>query len=500
MAGLIKLNKDEFDALENMTVKEYGLFLEDKLEEAKQDDYFKRYKFITERQFYRFFTYPPFFEEEKYNESIDQRKERLRLKSAYRDAYVKETLNKDVKHYYLPIHESGLDANEVQQALGITRKTLYNIENSTNELRTYTEANKLYVDTQSLISYLENRHYESTNLGMEQMYLEVKELSFALTKREIESKRQKLNEIINSEEYKAKWEKYFKEVCDEQRVRIEPRQIRRDNVDIYIKSKEINNYFEVYNPNIKICDDKLKEIPKLYSVNYWAAILGVVTRTVLKYCELGVLKYYKVGSKYMISAEDFAESKNLIEDNKKKTKSNVGRKKKIETLFTEEIEHEYFLELIKGSDFYKELFDLYEDKKLLEKEINQTNKLIRKYKKEEAKGDSDSRKEKEKVEISLKKLKAALARVEKESKAEKRKAINEVFGNEYAIEALKDDITEYFSLVQSLKTYKRDKLKAAKAGDDKIVSQLSYIISEFEGKLKAKQSFILQKALKLKDE
>ena len=518
MASLLRIEKSEFERLKELNKDQYGNFLEKKLEDLKNDPYYKRFKIVSQNELYRVFAYPPVMItkgskenstiEIKYEETLEQRKERLRLKSKYRELYANEIKNKKLPVDYYEEDSVGLEANYVEKCLGISRKTLYNLQDSNEEnFKTYVKSKKLYVEKESLFEYISKRHYESSNCDMENMYLKIKELKISLTEQETSANVSKIHEIVDSKEYKEKWDNYFNTVPEEQRVfKITPtihvnlsdNENEKDDVEIFVKKKEEDN-FDIYNPNVKICDSKINELPKLYPASYWAAILGVVNRTVLKYCELGYLKHYKIGSKYMISAEDFIESKSLIDNKNKSTKSNVGRKKKIELVFSENDteSNEHFLSLAKNSVYYNEISNLFQEKIKLEDELEtykKNKKII-----EDKNRTIEDELELKSINLSIKKVEAALARINKNINRVKRIIINEIFDKEDIMEDLKEDIEEYNKLKKSLKNYRNDLEDAIKENSN-LKNQLQYIVSEFEGRVAKKKQSIISKTLKKQED
>ena len=527
MYSLIKISKEEFENLSEKNQKEYGEFLEDKLEKAKADLAFKDFKFIKEKDYSNFFISAPVYISEdddkialKYKETNEQKRMRLLLKKKYKEIHDSSIINKVNPFISLGSTKSGkssfwIDANEVQEKLGITRKTLYNIQDKGNENNFDSTIinRRLFIDKKSLLNYINNRHYESTNLDIEDMYTKVKELKIALTEKELDRHKKELNKIIESKEYKTKWAKYFKNVPPEERVkRVTPsisvnlaedktdeeelnnlkkknkKKVKKDNIDIYVR-RDDDDYFDEYNPNIKICSTKEEDIPKLYQASYWAAVLGVVTRTVLKYCELGYLKYYKIGSKYMISEEDFKYSKEFLDSKRKKTKSNVGRKSKFETLYSDYLlEDAEFREKYKCKEEYLLLYSISEEKEKLEKEIEQL-------KQEEKDLQSNDKNKKvldklEEVDIEIRKKEASIARLNKQIIKEKRRLSNSLMENEEFCAKAKKSVSDYYEIIKSIDTFKKE-LK--KNDDESIETNLKYILADLE----AKEEKMRKKIIKL---
>lgn len=357
---LIKVNKKEFALLPNMNEKEYHDFLENKILLIQQDTTLKNFKINQDQDLYRLLTATPYLYEnnkkiKKYDETPEQRKVRLRLKKYYNELYTKK-VSKPIVVDQVESIDGGVLSTTVETLLNITRRTLYSLrgDEEENNFDMYTKDKRLYVDKKSLLAYLDRYHYCSTGLKMEQMYSLVKKISYGKKGETI--LKEQLDDILNSDECKNKWKQYYETVPENQRVFRMAKQIRMGKMTIY-QVQNFTNDFEKYNPNIKICDDHLTEIPQLFTAGYWAAILGVGERTVLRYCELGYLPHYRIGGKAMISIDDFnSTSTNL--DNITTRKHQSGRKKKIEFVFTDEIvKNEKVIEKFKDTKNFQRFRD-----------------------------------------------------------------------------------------------------------------------------------------------
>lgn len=515
MSGLIKVNLVQFKNLESMSDEEYGEFLEEKLIEIKDDCNFKKYKFIKENEYYRFFEYPPFLVKEngteiKFEESNSKKKRRLDIKKKYRDVYVEDIINKE-EVYDFSADEEWIEVSKVQRLLGITRKTLLNIEDRNGEVNFVTKKinRRLYVERKSLLDYMNKRHYESTGVDIEEMYFKVKELKMALTKNESDINKRKLKEIVESKEYTDKWHEYFSDVPEKSRVkRVTPsilvdigeedenentKTISKANekVEIFVRRKD-GDFFDEYNPNLRISRKKIKSVPKLYQANYCAALLGVVSRTILKYCELGYIRHFKVGSKYMISEEDFKEGKLFIKNKKRRTKTNVGRKSKAEKfLYNYLFEDNLYSELFEDKLGFMDLEFTLEDKELIELSIKN---LEKKKEKIEKRNFNEDEKYVAMMDVNskLKKQKAALARHDREIIRLKRELILSMLKDKKLEELLSKNIREYTYLNISLREYNKELQKAINEGDEQKVTDLNYIIADFSHRLKEKKDYMIE--------
>ena len=482
MSGLLRVNQKEFDKLNEMNESEYKDFLEYKLEEAKNDSNLKRYKFITKNELFRFFVYPPFLVEEgkeeiKYIEKPEQRKVRLNLKKQYRTVYTAEIMEP-----FVPTTEGDIELSTLLSLLGVTRKTLYNLQDKKgeNNFDMYSVKGKSYIDKNDFLQYLNARHFEATNLGFENMYTTVKNLKF-------NKDEEGLKEIINSKEYQEKWDKYFKTVAPEQRVYKTLETEKYNNVDIYIKEEE-KDYFDIYNPNIKISDTEVTEVPKLYQASYWAAILGVVTRSVLRYCELGYLSYYKLGGKYMISAEEFNRCKENIENKKIAKKPRVGRKSRIETFLSDIYFGKESKIDFKGNEKQQKLYE-----KIKEFEVILSNKE-KEFEKLSAKLETSDAKEKIKLNEELKQHRKEIRSTDSLLRKKKSAFLKDVIKN-IKYDNAEQDTIEYYKEIVKLKGYKFDYDKAKEEGNSKLAEQLQFIIVDLENKIKNKKETIIQKIL-----
>lgn len=488
MTRLIRLkDKEIFDSLEGMDGKEYEDFLKRKLEETKKDPFYSKFSFVTKNQLFRFFAYPPELRDienkivlDKYKETEEQREARLKLRNYYKEiCYNKVGTSLPQEDNSYTTREGGIVLSTVLELLDISNKTLDNLQdrNGENNFETFKIKKKKYVDEKSLLEYLNSRHFENTDLGLEGMYKEVDSLK--LHKKEETVAKKKLEKIINSKEYKQKWEKYFKSVPEKQRVYRNLNKIKSDGIDIYYRGETHDN-FDIYNPNIKVCDEKITKVPKLYPANYWALLLGLEVRSIYRYCDRGYLKHYRVGKKLMISVEDFDESQDKIKEKKTSTRMNSGRKRKIEFIFSDKIfEKKEFREYLKAHGF-EEMEALFKDKQVIEKVIEEKEKELKKQYNEELEKDI------EKYERSLKRVSNSISK-------ERRLAMKKLIADNEFFDLIKKDIDDYYNDLKKLKGYKEDRDKHSDDGE--IVKQLSYIIKEYEGKLEKQRENIFSKFL-----
>ena len=489
MSNINKINSREFESLKSMSPKEYGDFLDEKLKRIKNDEYYSKYKIITNNELFRFFIYPPSCGTEVYEETKEQRKERLRLKKEYKVIYSKNIEEVVSAQPFYETKDDYIDINTVQRFLGISRSTIILLQdkNGENNFKIETITNKLYIEKQSLLKYLSKRHYETTNLNFENKYLEIKALKTAVKNGKRSQDKERLIEIINSDEYKSIWNKYFEEVPENLRVYKNYKKEITNGVEIYVQ--EGTDFLDTYNPNIKICEKEISSIPKLHSISFISAMLGVVDRTIIRYCELGYLTHYKIGAKYMISLEDFNRSKGLIDDKKEKTKANVGRKRRIETLFTDDMfENADLEEEFKENENYIEIKTLLTDKKKIKADIEALKKDMNKE-------DIILKKENiSEIKSIIKKDEAILARIEKSLAKNKRLFVFKFISNKEKVEKMNKQIDEYYDILKSLKKYNEDLIKAENKGEEEIVTQLKYMVSIFNDKFE-KQKKIVAKGL-----
>lgn len=472
--NLIRIyNEEEFYKMKNMAPSEYKFYLEELLLKAKRNSDFATYNFIANNKLYEFFEYPPTLRDsdtnkviEKYIETDGQRKKRLELKKYYKEIcnpYVieQEKLKVQEKTSYNTIDLSDEKGNTVTVIAIHDVLSLLNISNVTfskvqeiegkENLRSFIYKGKKYISEDDLLKYINNKHYESTNLDFVKMYKRVKSLKGYNDLRT--SAKEELKEIISSDEYKKKWDEYFKKIPENKRV--------------YKPENPGGDYFDIYNPNIKICDDTVKEIPQLYNANYWAAFLGIELRSIHRYCELGTIKFYRIGAKIMISTEDFSDCKSEIEESSRgvrRGKSNVGRKKKIEKILTDNDLITVFRNYVEENNNL--LINLLNEKANIEKKLNDT------------------------IEIEeQKKFKTILKQTEMDIEKERRTLINSIISDKMT--SVNDLVNEYHSLLKTLGVYKEDRRKAEKEGKSDIANQLNYLIAEKQGALdKIKEEII----------
>lgn len=484
--NLIRIyNEYEFNSIKDMNPENYKIFLEELLLKAKNNPKMKKYNFVAKNRLFEFFEYPPTLRDKNdkildtYDENEFQRKQRLELKKYYKkmcDSYLMEEIKNadDSKSTYklMMIKDENnkeiyaIEIKDLLKLLNINNNTFTKIQDIEGEenLKVIKYNNKKYVSKQDILNYLNNNHYESTKVDFAQMYKEVKKLKGCSDKETVAKER--LKDIVNSEEYKQKWNEYYEEVPEDKRVYRIFNKMKVNGVEIFYKNKDEDD-FDIYNPNIKKCDKLITEIPKLYSINYWATFLGIHIRSVNRYCELGTIKFYKIGAKYMISTEDFAECKsNLKKGNRKSTKK-VGRKKKIDKIFIDEdLLNEGFQNYI-DSDFKKLLYN----RRNIEEELEKA---------------SDKK--------DIKKMNAALIQVNDDIKRVKKNAINKILIDK--MDLIKDDVNEFNEELKIITTYKKDRNKAQENNNIDFAKQLNNIIEEKEKLLDKKKNDIIQKILK----
>lgn len=428
MAGLMHVGDISYSEIALMKKKDYMSFLERKMEELSKSEKYSKYKVVREKQFFRFFIYPPTVNGIEYIENEQQRQGRVELLNNYRELYNKALIQQDTNPNMQLNQERWVDADSVEEILGITRRTLYNLMDDENsELNIESRKKKLLVERSSLIKYLNNRHVVATNLGFEKMYKTYKTLSRS-TKAELqEINKAKVLEIIESKEYEKLWDKYFKEIPEERRVYQEREKKDIEGYQIFTPTDK-DVYFDIYNPNIQISPQYINEVPKMYTVNYISAILDMTPRSILRYCEYGNISYYKVGGRYMFSVEDFTRGQDKIEKRTKQPKSNVGRKRKIEIILSDSdlFEGKFFSHfdnqnLNQMKEIHQQLIELREQE-------DATQKSLRIIKNENITSDSSNRAKDSLIEAKnqLKDIKAKINMLEKTMSGLRREFFNEI--------------------------------------------------------------------------
>lgn len=474
-------SKEEFNKLQTLSKEEYIDFLKDKVFEVSQSSYIKRFKIGKENDLYRLLLYPPCLVEddrivESYEENEEQRKGRLELKKDYYELYAQSLSQKTVT-LVNSVNDNGrtlLDANEVENALGITRKTLYTIADVNGEKNFKLEQynRRLYVEKESLLEYLNKHHFCSTGLHFEKIYTKVKSLKYC--KKNESSVEEVLNDLVNSKEVKDKWQEYYEEVPDERRVYKASAVTEYEGVKIYSK-ENIKDDFDVYNPNIMVCTEKITEIPQLRPISYWAAFLGVGLRTALRYCELGYMTHYKIGGRSMISDADFQKSLENL-NNRNTTKKNAGRKKRVEHIFDDDIVYnEKIASKFNNNDTFKRYKNSVEEIKKFKDSISVIKKAI---------ATLTDKKEVETLKIQLKESTASLNRTELAYKKFKKDFFNEELFSPELFEKSKKSIEAYYQEDKKLKVYERDLKKARENGDDRVAEQLAFLVDDIKEKLK----------------
>lgn len=484
-AMLIKINQTEYDSLQKMAAEEYKNFLENKLLDIQQDEKLKSFRIGRDNDLYRVLSATPYLYEgnkkiRKYEETSEQRKARLQLKKQYNDEYI-TTVKEPKAAKVVETTDGEVLSTTVESIMNISRNTLYTLygdpENSNFEI--INRQRRLYVNKKSLLAYLDKYHYCSTNLKMEQMYSKVKSLTYGKKGEEI--LKEQLDEILESDECKQKWQEYYNTVPEDKRVYRMAKQIKLGKVTIHQIDKSDNNFIK-YNPNIKICDKPLTEIPQLYTVNYWAAILGVGDRTILRYCELGYLTHFKIGGKTMISTEDFKETSSNL-DKITTDKHSTGRRKRIEHVFNDDIvKNDKIISKFSGTvDFDRYRKAVLEIEELENKRTALRNSLI----------DEKSEAKQNVIKAEIKTITASIGRINKAATKHRRAFTEEVFSGE-TMKQTKALVNEYIEKQKDLKVYIKNLNEAKENHKDILVQQMEFLITDLKNQLNNLQNQILE--------
>lgn len=312
----ISLSNIEKDNLSNFSVEEYRSFLETKIRGKKEGFYI--------------LLDPPYYSGDNYIET----KEQYQVRQDLIDELVKDNNTGIFLHRRPTPYPGYLDARDIDDALQISRTSLYTIMDKNNMQEDYfREGKRAFIKESSIITYLSERHVIPSGFDFNDMMETTAKLKIHRKGSERESNEAKLQEILNSEKYKEMWEAYFKYVPEHLRVKVEPRKRRVDNYSIYVQ-EDSDDYFSHYNPNFMLDDSPLDFLPQFYDVKYVSEIIGVTPRTVLKYTVNGSLSFYRIGGRKMISLRDIKESKKRIESMKRMKRPTAGRKTKFESLIT----------------------------------------------------------------------------------------------------------------------------------------------------------------------
>lgn len=480
MAGLIKLFEVDYRKIAAKDKEDYKAFLTQTMNEFIKKGVYNEYKVIKDKQFFRFFIYPPVINEVEFVENEAQREGRLELLNFYRSSYNKKLAGAD-KDTFMKSSE-WIPATSVESFLGITRRTLYNIlDDEDSEIIMESYDKEMHVQKASLLQYINQRHIVGTNLGFESLYKKMRALmSKSAADKELE-KEDKIKEIINSSEYQSLWAKYLQKVPEDKRVLREREKNEVEGYSIYLPISS-ENLFEKYNPNIRIAESTVKKIPKMYSVNHIAALLDTTPRTVLRYCEYGYIPYFKIGGKYMFSMNDFSKGKNILKHQEQSTKKNVGRKRKLEIILSDnDLLSDDIMKKFKDSSLdkikkiYFELEEVIIEEKYLEERLSYMKEV-------DESGDINDIPA---LNAKLKEIKAKRNSFEKLINTLRREFFNENLKEfEDNHKEIIDMIYERRNSIKQLKSYMKNKKdKAFKESIEKTIEELEQNIKELKGKL-----------------
>lgn len=467
----LQITQEEYNILKSYNEEEYKNFLLKKIDDYVKNAPQRKNKISSKEKFYRFFIYPPFCGEEKYIETKIQKKERLRLKAYYRDMFVEKVQSENYEEIYYNKDSDYYDIKTLLKMLNVSKTTL---DTLTAGFETKMIGVKKYISKKDIINYINERHFISTNLDMEDMYKKIKLLQGkTLSEKERIYNENEIQKIVDSKEYKEKWKEYFKKVPEDRRVYRDKESVDYNNLKLIYEEKG-KTYFDIYNPNIMISETKVQEIPKMNTINYWSAVMGVNIRTVLRYCESGFLSHYKIGGRYMISSEDFIKCKDDIQKNKS-VRKNVGRKRQI-VLFADDMWDSENLKNILINNKNNDYIEYTEIAKEIDKLEVQSKSIENK----------DSREYKSTV--------GAIKRLKITTRKLKRKIIDDLL-KESSLDDLDEEVKEYYKTLDSLNKYKKDMLAAKKNKNDVLATQFEYIIKEFESEESRRREAIMDKMI-----
>lgn len=460
----------------NMSGEEYYNFLKDyifnEMKNMQGEAGKKNYK---SGLFYKFLIYAPASKEGNIIENKERKKFRLKLKKELLDEYTKK-LENDGKIVRLIEDEDILYSEEVQEKLNINKKNLTGF-GAIGELLVMNYGKKIVVNKNSILSFLNERHFIGADIISFELMQKINNLMS-------EKNDEKFRELLNSEEYKDAVKLYLKTVPEELRVFSDFPIIKSlDDKKNPIFKENPKELYELYNLYLKKVPEKHYDVPKLYPVgvfkNQLSDFIGlkgrkVSERTLIRYCEKGIIPYYRIGSKYLMSVEDVNNSQERIEKFKSSymRSPNSGKKTNIEKSLLE-INYGY---LLKGSSKVpNEILTEYNKYlKLIAKKGKEYNSLIKDKKVQEALNkdpayvlDFFTPEEKE-IRRSTKACHAELKKYENEFK-KIRNEITEIIIESYPIDEILPLTNEMTSVLKNINKNKKRILKNEKSGQTSIV-------------------------------
>lgn len=345
MTATIILPNNLKDKLQFLSRDEYKQVLFNAIGEVFiKDERLKKFSVYRRSEFYKYCLCVPKFEDNiKVIETKEQREGRLELRKELELKIALNTCTSDMTKSDL---KELIQINLVAKTLCISKKNLDSILISSGSIKCSIINNKKYIHKQSFIDYLNNNHFVGTGIT---------------EYKTIEGKK-------GSKEYKEAWEKYSDTIPVNYRV-------IRDDVEI--EDIESGCGDRIYNIYLKICEERITEIPNLQPINRLVPSLELCQRTLTRYCDKGVFSFYKIGKKYMISKEDINDIFDKIERYKlipTKRSKGCGKRSKLDRLLydlelSKMIPNDNFKELIKSdTTIYFSLLELKRknDKKLVE--------------------------------------------------------------------------------------------------------------------------------------
>ncbi|MBK5240554.1 hypothetical protein [Clostridium sp.] len=281
MSAKIVLKNDLINKIPHMSGKQYSEILELAIGNIiKYDENLKKFSVCRRSQYHKYLLYIPVYENGiKITENEEQRVKRLEL----RDSLINKFSNTGVQTKLTDVmdYSKYISRNIVVDMLNISKKHLDVIASSTGVIKSVIYKNNKFIEKESLLLYLSQNHFTGTGVTNYQI----------------------IDGLIGGNEYIEAWEKFLNVVPENKRV------VKETDVSEEFNSEDIFNIFNIY---VRIIDETLTEVPKLYPLNMYVKNFNLDHRSLLRYCEKGIINYYKIGNKYMLSEEDYNNSFELI--------------------------------------------------------------------------------------------------------------------------------------------------------------------------------------------
>lgn len=308
----LKFDNSTIKKIKHMSSEEYYDFLKryilEDLSEVEKNK-------VTYRngEYYKYFSFAPV----GFNGEIIEDDEKHAVRIRLRDDLLREIRNKwqtEGKLIKLVDDNDIVSEQTIKAKLRINKKTLLNLS-ACKQVFTVVIGKKFYVNKESVLRYLDDRHYEGVcSIGEE--YPGIISLRL-LQERDAIRDAHELEKFKASPEYQKTIIDYLTQIPDDLKVYKDPMKnidFNFENIDYF--NEEPKTPEDLYNFYLKKVEEKHEELPQLHPLRHFIPSLKIIMgnekevseKTMIRYCEKGIIPFYRIGTRHMISEEDWLEN------------------------------------------------------------------------------------------------------------------------------------------------------------------------------------------------